>query len=422
NPNPIPITPMASPAPHPAPHLPPPPPPKGSPPSLGGQHAVGAALHYIALHCIALHCIPLHCMPCSAVLVVSTPSGLHHSSFPSTFSCWLHLLRSARRSVDVASFYWTMSNNDTNTTEQTAAPVNSGVLWGQWEQWGGLWGTLCCVMGGPIADLWGLCPTGAAVRMVDVGRLAGGVLHTKLWVVDGAHVYLGSANMDWRSLTQVKELGVALYNCSIAAQDVAKVFEAYWALGAPNASIPRPWPGNFSTSFNMETPLRLRLNGTPTALYFSSSPPSFCAAGRTPDLQAVLGVINSARSFIDVAVMSYLPASEFQRHNRFWPPIDDALRRAVFERGVRLKLLLGCWAHSKAAMFPFIKSLAAISDNRTGYSAQVVSVSCQIVSHRGNKGGLVAQGEHWGVGNGVTGGSGSDMSVSRADHGEGGRP
>ncbi|XP_015706275.2 phospholipase D3-like [Coturnix japonica] len=378
-------------------------------------------------------------MPCSAVLVVSTPSGLHHSSFPSTFSCWLHLLRSARRSVDVASFYWTMSNNDTNTTEQTAAPVNSGVLWGQWEQWGqwgqwdsmgamgpmgamglmgamgamgvmgvpmlgyggprgGLWGTLCCVMGGPIADLWGLCPTGAAVRMVDVGRLAGGVLHTKLWVVDGAHVYLGSANMDWRSLTQVKELGVALYNCSIAAQDVAKVFEAYWALGAPNASIPRPWPGNFSTSFNMETPLRLRLNGTPTALYFSSSPPSFCAAGRTPDLQAVLGVINSARSFIDVAVMSYLPASEFQRHNRFWPPIDDALRRAVFERGVRLKLLLGCWAHSKAAMFPFIKSLAAISDNRTGYSAQVVSVSCQIVSHRGNKGGcqIVSHRETWG--------------------------
>ena len=47
------------------------------------------------------------------------------------------------------------------------------------------------------------CPPGAEVRVVDVGRLAGGVLHTKLWVVDGAHLYIGSANMDWRSLTQV---------------------------------------------------------------------------------------------------------------------------------------------------------------------------------------------------------------------------
>lgn len=29
------------------------------------------------------------------------------------------------------------------------------------------------------------------------------MLHTKLWVIDKKHAYLGSANMDWRSLTQV---------------------------------------------------------------------------------------------------------------------------------------------------------------------------------------------------------------------------
>lgn len=36
-----------------------------------------------------------------------------------------------------------------------------------------------------------------------MGQLTRGVLHSKFWVVDGRHVYLGSANMDWRSLTQV---------------------------------------------------------------------------------------------------------------------------------------------------------------------------------------------------------------------------
>ena len=48
-------------------------------------------------------------------------------------------------------------------------------------------------------------PTGAAeVRNVNFTRLWGaGVLHTKLWLVDGKHFYVGSANMDWRSLTQV---------------------------------------------------------------------------------------------------------------------------------------------------------------------------------------------------------------------------
>ena len=45
--------------------------------------------------------------------------------------------------------------------------------------------------------------TGAQVRMVDMQKLTHGVLHTKFWVVDQTHFYLGSANMDWRSLTQV---------------------------------------------------------------------------------------------------------------------------------------------------------------------------------------------------------------------------
>lgn len=45
--------------------------------------------------------------------------------------------------------------------------------------------------------------TGAEVRGVDLQSVTGGILHTKLWVVDKKHVYLGSANMDWRSLTQV---------------------------------------------------------------------------------------------------------------------------------------------------------------------------------------------------------------------------
>lgn len=44
----------------------------------------------------------------------------------------------------------------------------------------------------------------AAVRSVDFDRLLGaGVLHTKIWIVDDSHIYIGSANMDWRSLTQV---------------------------------------------------------------------------------------------------------------------------------------------------------------------------------------------------------------------------
>ena len=47
--------------------------------------------------------------------------------------------------------------------------------------------------------------TGAAeVRSLDFRRWFGsGVLHTKMLLVDGKHFYVGSANFDWRALTQV---------------------------------------------------------------------------------------------------------------------------------------------------------------------------------------------------------------------------
>ena len=44
----------------------------------------------------------------------------------------------------------------------------------------------------------------ADVRSLDIERLVGsGILHTKMWLVDGKHFYVGSANQDWRALTQV---------------------------------------------------------------------------------------------------------------------------------------------------------------------------------------------------------------------------
>lgn len=44
---------------------------------------------------------------------------------------------------------------------------------------------------------------GADIRTVNMRELTSGVLHTKFWIVDKKHIYIGSANMDWRSLTQV---------------------------------------------------------------------------------------------------------------------------------------------------------------------------------------------------------------------------
>ena len=61
---------------------------------------------------------------------------------------------------------------------------------------------------------------------MDFDRLVGGgVLHTKMWIVDRNHIFLGSANMDWRSLTQVKEVGIWIQDCPHLAKDAEKMFK-----------------------------------------------------------------------------------------------------------------------------------------------------------------------------------------------------
>ncbi|XP_074872980.1 5'-3' exonuclease PLD3 [Carettochelys insculpta] len=316
--------------------------------------------------------------PCRIVLVESIPEGMVYEDNsvvnPSTFQAWRNLINATTTRLDIASFYWTLTNDDTHTQEATAEQgeeILAEVL--QLPQRGV---SVRVAVSSPFSkqpldDLQALEQSGAAVRTVNMSRLTGGVLHTKFWVADETHVYLGSANMDWRALTQVKELGVAVYNCSCLAKDLGKMFEAYWALGVPDASIPSPWPANYSTPYNQEMPLEVQLNGTAASVYLSSAPPALCAEGRTQDLQAVLSIIDSADAFVHVALMSYLPTMEFSHPQRYWPDIDNHLRKAAYERRVRIRLLVGCWKHSNPTMVPFLKSLAALNNNKTHFAVEV---------------------------------------------------
>ena len=86
--------------------------------------------------------------------------------------------------------------------------------------------------------------------------MGGGILHTKMWLVDRRHFYVGSANFDWRSLTQLKEMGVVVFNCPTFAEDMAKIFDVYWDLGGEGKNVPDTWPSSLSTNINSENPLK----------------------------------------------------------------------------------------------------------------------------------------------------------------------
>ena len=108
-------------------------------------------------------------------------------------------------------------------------------------------------------------------------------------------------------LYQVKEIGAVMYDCPCLAEDMAKIFDVYWALGGEDAVIPDRWPEELWTDINVDNPLNVKLNGTAMNTYLSSAPPPFCPDGRTKDLTAILNTIQSAEKFVYVAVMDYLP-------------------------------------------------------------------------------------------------------------------
>lgn len=179
-----------------------------------------------------LHYLPL--VPFSISLVESIPQGLSFPNgsaiYPSTYKAWMNLITAANTSIEIASFYWTLRMTDVYPDASSAQ--GEQVFQALLKK--GLSDNISLKIAQnapsqdqPNTDTEFLVKRKAAeVRNLNFAKLiGGGVLHTKLWIIDRKHFYLGSANMDWRSLTQVKEMGVVGYNCSCIASDLGKIFD-----------------------------------------------------------------------------------------------------------------------------------------------------------------------------------------------------
>ncbi|VDK85473.1 unnamed protein product [Litomosoides sigmodontis] len=302
---------------------------------------------------------------CEFHFVESIPENmtdLEQSNFPSTTEIWKRLISSAKKSIDIASFYWSLlpesAGNYMGPSTQDGTDIYNSLI-GAAEKGIKLRIAQNARNNNETKALedQGL----AEVRSLNFSNwFPSGVLHTKFWIVDTKHFYLGSANLDWRALTQVKELGVAVFDCECLAEDLMKVMDVYWEMGAPGKKLPSSWPSELATPYNARNPIVVTLNGEQNDVYISSSPPTFCPKGRMDDLGAILQVISTARKFIHISVMDYFPVTLYLANNRYWPIIDDALRKAAYS-GIEVKLLISKWKTTRPTLFAFLKSLSVIS-------------------------------------------------------------
>ena len=71
-----------------------------------------------------------------------------------------------------------------------------------------------------------------SVRIIDYRKLAGGIQHSKYFIVDGEEAFVGSQNFDWRALSQIHELGVRIRNKE-AVGVFQDVYELDWRPYSP---------------------------------------------------------------------------------------------------------------------------------------------------------------------------------------------
>ena len=180
------------------------------------------------------------------------------------------------------------------------------------------------------ADSLGKLPN-VTVRMIDYRRIAGGVQHAKYFVVDGQESYLGSQNLDWRSLSHIHELGARIRDRAVGTA-LTGVFETDWTVAADsNATTPTVLHG---VSF----PLAFSQDGADGQLWISASPPKLTPSAIPRDLDVVVERLRTARREVCIQTLTY--------GNSGFGVTDSTLHKELIRaasRGVHVRLLVSDW-------------------------------------------------------------------------------
>lgn len=318
---------------------------------------------------------------CRYEVIESMPDGMdlrdpndHFKTVP-THEALIRMIDGAKSSLSIASFYWMMSaekqfqgHQDVVAGQMIMAAISDAVARGV---------KLTVVLDGSSRkemsneeDLRVLSQLGSLKRLNMTRLVGGGVLHSKFMIVDEQSVYIGSSNFDWRSYTEIKEMGIGFYDCPEVARDLDKIFRTYMLM-ADAAHLPDKLPDSLKTAINARRPLNLKMDGIDMNVFLTGAPPAFNGdnhrwIGRTDDIEAIIHLIENARRRISISVMNYSPRFDYSRPREYWPRIDDALRRAATTRNVRVELLFSNWTETKSIETMWYRSLNAIQDERLG--------------------------------------------------------
>ncbi|MBI4547351.1 MAG: DUF1669 domain-containing protein [Ignavibacteriae bacterium] len=198
------------------------------------------------------------------------------------------------------------------------------------------------------------------VRIIDFGKLAGGVQHAKYFIVDGEEVLLGSQNFDWRALKHIHELGLRIKHKEVVKvfQDI---FELDWQIAKTND--PRLVRENL-TMKSYSLPAWVQASrGDTVWLFPTASPKGLIPDSSIWDEKNIIELIDGAKSEVVLQFLSYSPVS---RDKSFYPVLDNALRSAAVH-GVKVKMIVSDWEKDHPAV-DHLKSLSLVPNIEVKFS------------------------------------------------------
>ncbi|PON99234.1 Phospholipase D-like domain containing protein [Trema orientale] len=230
-----------------------------------------------------------------------------------------------------------------------------------------------------------------------------GIVHAKVWISDRRNVYIGSANNDWKSLTQVKEVGIYLVGCPRIAKKLEAYFHNLWTLASLNSSVHTRtisdqqwqidrkvpcWSHFIETDSRCRTPfppvveiphvvgyptlsdpvmfkLPIQTPGLnystlrPQSSYLSFAPPEVSFGRYQADEQAWLDTIKSVSTggTLRISTMDWLGQSQYTKQTVYWSSLSSAISEVVFGKHAKVKILVAYWAHFINETDQYLKSL-----------------------------------------------------------------
>ncbi|XP_021890690.1 phospholipase D Z-like [Carica papaya] len=230
-----------------------------------------------------------------------------------------------------------------------------------------------------------------------------GIVHTKVWISDSRDVYIGSANNDWKSLTQVKEVGIYLTGCPRVAKKVMTYFDNLWKLTTldsssytrivsdqqwqvnrtvpcwshfldakercrsplrrsvetPHVSGYPPISDPYLFKLKFETPGYNYSNLQPQFSYLSFAPPELLFGRYQADEQAWVDTIKSVGdgAIVRINTMDWLGQSQYTKQTIYWSSLSSAVSEVIFSKHAKVKILVAYWAHFISNTDQYLKSL-----------------------------------------------------------------